>query len=109
MPFNDKGEFIRSNPKSAQRSTPTRATTGHIHGVPPGRARVTSSADRPQQQRSQDKASGPAPWEVVMGILAILIGLAMLAGVIWLVATFHKWILIGLGLWLISSLRKLWR
>ncbi len=107
MPFNDKGEFIRSESRPAQRSTPSRASSGHHHVIPPGRARVTSSADRPQQQRSPGHASGPAPWELVGAILAIVIGLAALAGAIWLVVAFYQWFLSGLLLWLITSIRKL--
>ena len=107
MPFNEKGEFIRSESRPAQRSAPSRASSGHHHVIPPGRARVTSSADRPQQQRSQGNASGPDPWEVVGAILVVVIGLAVLAGVIWLVVVFYQWFLIGLVLWLISSIRKL--
>ncbi|MEA5474267.1 hypothetical protein VB716_08540 [Synechococcus sp. CCY9201] len=107
MPFNDKGEFIRSESPPAPRSTPSRASSGQHHVIPPGRARVTSSVDRPQQPRSQGHASGPDPWEVVGAVLAIVIGLAVLAGAIWLVVAFYQWFLIGLVLWLISSIRKL--
>jgi hypothetical protein len=31
--------------------------------------------------------------------------LVLLAGLIWFVVVFHEWIAIGLGLWLMSSLR----
>ena len=113
MPFNDKGEFIRSESRPTQRSTPSGSVDLQSRVVPPGRARVTSSADRLLQQRSQDNASGPDPWEVVGevigGLLGILIVLVVLACAIWLVVTFYRWGLIGLAFWLIHSLRKLFR
>lgn len=107
MPFNDKGEFIRSEPRPAQRSTRSRSASDQFHIVPPGRARVTSSANRPQLQRPSGNRSRSDLWKVVGGILAILLGLAALAGVIWLVVTFREWILFGLALWLISAIRSL--
>lgn len=107
MPFNDKGEFIRSESRPAQRSTRSRSGSGQLHVVPPGRARVTSSANRPQAQRPSGNTSGSHPWKVVGAILVILLALAALAGVIWLVVTFREWILFGLALWLISAIRSL--
>ena len=41
----------------------------------------------------------------VLTLVKGIAGLLLLAGVIWFVAVFHEWIGIGLGLWLISSLR----
>ena len=91
MPFNEKGEFIRPPAEPVQ----------------PSRVRITSSDDRPaprqQQQRSASSTDG---WEILAGVLLIIAAIAALAGMIWVVVVFQRWILMGLGLWAVSSLRR---
>jgi uncharacterized membrane protein len=81
MPFNEKGEFIRAAAPATRSEKPTAATG--------------SRAQRRENLSRNDRLT------LVKGIA----GLLLLAGVIWFVAVFHEWIGIGLGLWLISSLR----
>ncbi len=70
MPFNEKGEFIRTRRSAAQ------------------------SCDSFELSRDD-----------LLTVAKGFGGLVMLAGLIWFVVVFHKWIAIGLGLWLVSSLR----
>jgi hypothetical protein len=81
MPFNAKGEFIRSNRSTA--TSPAKAFTGQgqaMHSGGPGRNQLLTLA----------KGLG---------------GLVLLVGLLWFVGMFREWILIGLGLWLVSRLR----
>jgi hypothetical protein len=107
MPFNDKGEFIRSDSPPAPRATPSRSATGQRRAASSGSGRVTASTGRCQRQRSHRNDSNSDPWEVVGGILVILLGLAALAVVIWLLVAFREWIVFGLALWMISAIRNL--
>ena len=89
MPFNEQGEFIRAD-TSARRPAqqPTQA----------------KSQANPQSVRTDNSDSGLSreDWiQIGQGLGALL----LLAGLIWFVVVFREWILIGLGLWLISSLR----
>jgi hypothetical protein len=80
MPFNEKGEFIR-----AARSVALAAP------VPTRQAKPCDPAELNRDD---------------LLVLAKLVGaLVLLAGLIWFVVVFHEWIAIGLGLWLVSSLR----
>lgn len=95
MPFNEKGEFIRPPAEPVQ----------------PSRVRITSSDDRPapgrpQRQRSASSTDG---WEILAGVLLIVAAITALAGLIWVVVVFQRWILIGLGLWAVSSIRRWFR
>ena len=80
MPFNDKGEFIRSSARSAQ----TRAM--RPRSMVPQATQTISLAD-------------------FMTISKGVAALAMLTGVIWFVIVFREWIVIGLVLWVIRGLR----
>jgi len=110
MPFNEKGEFIRAGSSPRQPSKP--ATRPSQLRIPaPDRPRITSSEDRPGQQPT------PAPphqsrtsirgWRVLGLSLLTLLGIAAAIGLIWVLVVFHRWILIGLALWLIASIRNL--
>ena len=80
MPFNEKGEFIRARRPAAL--------------MAPTAARQVQALDPPVMGR-EDLLT------LAKGIGALL----LLAGLIWFVVVFHKWIAIGLGYWLVSSLR----
>jgi hypothetical protein len=80
MPFNEKGEFIR-----ARRPAALKALTA---------ARQVQALDPPGMGR-EDLLT------LAKGFGALL----LLAGLIWFVVVFHKWIAISLGYWLVSSLR----
>ena len=80
MPINGKGEFIRAHP-SVKR---------------PG-----SSASRQDRSLETHALSREDLCALAKGLAALL----LIAGLIWFVVVFHEWIAIGLGLWLVSSLR----
>lgn len=48
-------------------------------------------------------------WDPALGILVCVLSVAAVVGLIWLLVVFHRWILIGLVFWLISSVRRLFR
>ena len=80
MPFNEKGEFIRAR-RPAALMAPT--ATRQLQALdPPGMGR-----------------------EDLLTLAKRFGALLLLAGLIWFVAVFHKWIAISLGYWLVSSLR----
>ena len=81
MPFNEKGEFIRTG-RSAALAAPV----------------VTRQAE----------PCGPAALsrDDLLTIAKGLGALVLLAGLIWFVVVFHEWIAIALGLWLMSSMRS---
>lgn len=81
MPFNAKGEFIRPNRSTA-------ASPGQVFR---GQGQAMNS-NSPSRNPLLTLAKG-------LGALVLLVGL------IWFVGMFRKWILIGLGLWLVSRLR----
>lgn len=74
MPFNEKGEFIRS----------------------PARTDATSTSTQSTESISRDDLI-----TIAKGLAALL----LLAGLIWFVVVFREWIVMGLVLWLVSSLR----
>ncbi len=80
MPFNEKGEFIRAHRSEALAA--------------PVATRQANSCDSTELSR-----------EDLLTIAKGLGVLALLAGLIWFVVVFHELIAIGLGLWLVSSLR----
>lgn len=80
MPFNEKGEFIRA------------ATTSRS---------VDSTAATEFKAHKDETLSRDDLCTLAKGIGA----LALLAGLIWFVAVFHEWVAIGLGLWVVSSIR----
>ena len=80
MPFNEKGEFIRS-PSTARQANSSRP-----------RSAVTSWGTLFSSTRIS-----------IARVLAAVVGLAV---VIWLVVAFREWFMIGLGLWLVSRARK---
>jgi hypothetical protein len=80
MPFNEKGEFIRAGRSAAL--------------VAPVATRQAKLCD-PAELSRDDLLT------VAKGFGALV----LLAGLIWFVVVFHEWIAIGLGLWLMSSLR----
>ena len=87
MPFNDKGEFIR-----ARRSAALAAPVALAKPVTTPRTQARDHADR-----SRDD------------LLTLAKGfgaLVLLAGMIWFVVVFHKWIALWLGLWLMSCVRE---
>ncbi|MEB3262442.1 MAG: hypothetical protein VKK94_05735 [Cyanobacteriota bacterium] len=81
MPFNEKGEFIRSPARAVQ-------------------------ANRSQRRHAATSTSSSISREDLITIAKGLAAVALLAGLIWLVVVFREWIVIGLGLWLISKLRS---
>ncbi|MBM5784642.1 MAG: hypothetical protein FJ076_07335 [Cyanobacteria bacterium K_DeepCast_35m_m1_288] len=80
MPINEKGEFIRARPSAKG---------------------VGASAARPDQGLESSVLSSEELFTLAKGLGALL----LLAGLIWFVVAFHEWIAIGLGLWLVNSLR----
>lgn len=112
MPFNEKGEFIRAEPNPNRWTTST-PRANQLRIPPPGRPRITSSQDRPRTQqpaqpRPQPRASGRG-WSVLGGILLTLLAVAASVGLIWLLVTFHPWILMGLVLLVSGWLRERFR
>lgn len=104
MPFNHKGEFIRHNPNPGPGPRPGPISTGS------SRVRITSSADRPaqrppQRQHSDDDDSLNG-WELLIAVVLGLLAIAALLGLVWVLVVFHNWILIGLGLWAVASIRR---
>lgn len=81
MPFNEKGEFIR---------------TGRDASSGAGRP------DRLSRTRSYAEGISRDDWFTIAKGLGAL---ALLAGMIWMVVVFRDWIAIGLGLWVVSILR----
>lgn len=84
MPFNEKGEFIRSD-----RSNP--------------------GAGKPDRLiRTQDRGDGISrdDWITIAKGLGAL---ALLALLIWVVVVFREWIAIAIGFWVVSSLRGLFQ
>jgi len=81
MPINEKGEFIRARPSAKW---------------------VGASAARPDQGFQTSRLSSEELCTLAKGLGALL----LLAGLIWFVVVLHEWIAIGLGLWLVSSLRS---
>lgn len=107
MPFNHKGEFIRHNPNPVPGPRPGPISTGS------NRVRITSSADRPTQRPVQrqhsdgdDSSNG---WELLITLVLGLLAIAALLGLVWVLFVFHNWILIGLGLWVVASIRRRFR
>jgi hypothetical protein len=80
MPFNEKGEFIRARRPAAL---------------------AAPLATRQAQPGNTPELSHDDLLTVAKGCGALL----LVAGLIWFVVVFHKWILISLGLWLARSLR----
>jgi len=80
MPINEKGEFIRARPSAKW---------------------VGASAARQDQGFETSGLSSEELFTLAKGLGALL----LLTGLIWFVVVFHEWIAIGLGLWLVSSLR----
>ena len=113
MPFNEKGEFIRANPvpspttnAKARASASARRTISSRPVVrSSGRARITNGAATPPR-RAVRRAQPSTFWEDLRTIVLALLALALLAGMVWVVVMFHKWIMIGLTLLAISSLQK---
>ena len=112
MPFNEKGEFIRMGSNPQQPSTPT-TRPSQLRIPAPGRPRITSSEDRPGQQPTPAPSCQPRTsaggWRVLGLSLLTLLGITAAVALIWVLVVFHRWILIGLVLWLISSVRRLFR
>jgi len=110
MPFNDKGEFIRAIPEPPRARSSTRNRPISLRIPPPNAPRITTSADRPPQQQApqpvHQSGSSGSDWTVVGVILLTLIGLAVLAGVVYLLIVYHRWVLMILSLWLINWVRK---
>ena len=79
MPFNDKGEFIRTR-RSAALAAPV-AT------------RQAKPCDPAELSRDD-----------LLTVAKGLGALVLLAGLIWFVVVFHEWIAITIGFWLVSSL-----
>ncbi len=110
MPFNDKGEFIRpepsgSGPSPARRSRPRRVVPSQPPLRPPGRARITTSADArpPQPVSAPTPTDSTSAWETIGALIGLVLLLAALAGVGWVLLVFHKWILIALVLWVLHG------
>ena len=85
MPFNEKGEFIRSS---------------HAPSTPPKRGETTSSS-----QGSTDPITADDLITIAKGLAA----LGLLVGLIWLVIAFREWIAMALVLWIVSLAKRLWR
>ncbi len=82
MPFNEKGEFIRLPSKAVQ-------------------------ASRTQPQSAGTPTNTSFDKQELITIGKALAALALLVGSLWFLVVFREWIVIGLGLWLISKLRSL--
>ena len=80
MPINEKGEFIRARPSAKW---------------------VGASTARRDHDLETSVLSSEELFTLAKGLGALL----LLAGLIWFVVAFHEWIAIGLGFWLVSSLR----
>lgn len=105
MPFNEKGEFIRAETRSAA----GRDDSASIHRTPPassaGRVPVTSCADRPASATRSPADSTTRVRDMVLVSLLCLLLLAALIGGAWYLFAFHRWILLGLGVGLVLLLR----
>lgn len=80
MPFNDKGEFIRSAPA---RPSPSSTKTGA----------------QPRAKQSN------TIWWVIGTIAAI----ATLVGVVWVLWLIREWLMFGFGIWVAVQLRQMLR
>lgn len=84
MPFNEKGEFIR--------------TGGDVSG--------SGKPDRESRTRTGGEGiSRDGYFAIAKGLGA----LALLAGLVWVVVVFREWIPIVIGFWVVRSLRGLFR
>jgi hypothetical protein len=91
MPFNEKGEFVRayqSIPHNNQHRDLSR------HSMDAGQSPASSS---PQNNQDSDQ------WEAAIGCLIAAIGIPI---ALWLAWTFRGFVLIGLALWALKSLRS---
>ena len=82
MPFNEKGEFIRTGP-------------------------VRPSPDKPATQPRSRSAGGKsnAIWWWVGGIAA----LAALVGIVWAMWIFREWVMLAFGAWVAARIRQMFR
>lgn len=85
MPFNEKGEFIRSGPA---RPSPGRPATQ-------SRRQVPLSAE----------GKSDAIWWWIGGIAA----LAALVGIAWAMWIFREWVMLAFGVWVAAHIRKMFR
>jgi fatty acid desaturase len=85
MPFNEKGEFIRSAPA---RPSPTGAAT----------------QPRREVTRSAGKQSNTIWW--VIGTIAALAALVGIAWVLWLI---REWLMLAFGVWVAAQIRGIIR
>ncbi len=85
MPFNEKGEFIRTGPV---RPSPDKPAT------------------QPRKQRSRSAGGkSDAIWWWVGGIAA----LAALVGIVWAMWIFREWVMLAFGVWVAAHIRQMFR
>jgi len=112
MPFNEKGEFMRSEPNPRRPSMP-RIRRDQLRRPAPGRSRIANGNNQPRQQPTasptHEAETSSGCWQVLGISLFVLLGIAAVIGAIWLLVIFqHRvWILIGCFalflLWLLGS------
>ena len=106
MAINEKGEFIRTAPVGAR---VIKRTAGSLAAA---RAATRARALRSAPARARSRSSRSAPnhnnissndWLIIAKSLAALL---LLAGFIYLLLNFQKWVVLGISMWIISSLRQ---
>ena len=98
MPFNEKGEFVRTY-RSASYSSPHPYPNLDIYPESndgTGRELQTAANQQPNPPSSNET-------EEILGCLGVAIGIPV---VLWLAWTFRGFVLIGLAIWAFNSLRK---
>jgi hypothetical protein len=85
MPFNEKGEFIRSTPA---RPSPTGA----------------AAQPRREATRAAGKQSNTIWW--VIGAITAIAALVGIAWVLWLI---REWLMLAFGVWVAAYIRQMFR
>jgi hypothetical protein len=85
MPFNEKGEFIRTGP------------------VRPSSGRPATQSSR--QVSSSAKGKSDAIWWWIGGIAV----LAALVGIVWAMWIFREWVMLAFGVWVAAHVRQMFR
>jgi hypothetical protein len=85
MPFNEKGEFIRTGP-------------------------VRPSPDRPvARPRRQGTRSGGGKSDAIWWWIGGIAVLAALVGIVWAMWIFREWVMLAFGVWVAAHVRQMFR
>jgi hypothetical protein len=85
MPFNEKGEFIRSAPA---RPSPTRA----------------AAQPRREVTRAAGKQSNTIWW-----VIGTIVAIAALVGIAWVLWLIREWLMLAFGVWVAAYIRQMFR